>query len=86
MYRYFKEVTLIPITIMIQDNIFFEEFIVKARVSGGDIEVRQAEVLVYDNNYKVREIRLYFDRLELAQAFSPNLFDRILIRKLNQRL
>jgi hypothetical protein len=83
MYRYLKEITLIPITIMIQGNTFFEEFIVKARVSSGDIEVRQAEVLVYDNGCKVREIRLYFDRLELAQAFSSNLFDRILIRKVS---
>ena len=83
MYRYLKEITLIPVTIMIQGNTFFEEFIVKARVSGGDIEVRQAEVLVYDHDYKVRDIRLYFDRLELAQAFSSNLFDRILMRKVN---
>jgi hypothetical protein len=84
MYRYLKEIILIPVTIMIQGNTFFEEFIVKAKVSNGDIEVRQAEVLVYDNDYKVQEIRLYFDRLELGQAFSSNLFDRILIRKVNK--
>ncbi len=57
--------------------------LVKARVSSGDIEARQAEVLVYYDDCKVREIRLYFDRLELGQAFSANLFDRILISKIN---
>ena len=68
---------------MIQGNIFFEEFIAKAGVSSGDIELRQAEVLVYDDAYKVRVIRLYFDMVELAQAFSFNMFDRILIKKVD---
>ena len=81
MYAYLKEIILIPITIIIEGNIFFEEFIVKAKVAGHNIEVRQAEVLVYSNDYKVESIRLYFDRLELAQNFPSNFIDRILIRR-----
>ncbi|MBN1375017.1 MAG: nuclear transport factor 2 family protein [Dehalococcoidia bacterium] len=84
MYKYLKEITLIPITIIIHDNIFFEKFIVKAKVSGGYIEVRQTEVLIYENDYRVSSIRLYFDRLELGQAFSSNPIDRILIREVNK--
>jgi hypothetical protein len=84
MYRYLKEIILVPVTIMIQNNIFFEEFIVKAKVAGRDIELRQSEVLEYDTDYKVKSIRLYFDRLELAQAFSSNFIDRILIKQVNK--
>lgn len=83
MFRYLKEITLIPIAIIIQGNIFFEEFAVRARIQGGlKIEVKQAEVLVYGCDYKVESIRLYFDRLELARAFSSNCFDRMLIKRI----
>jgi len=84
MFRYLKEIALIPVTIIIQDNIFFEEFIVKAKIAGSDIELRQSEVLEYDTDYKVKSIRLYFDRLEIAQAFSSNFIDRMLIRRVNK--
>ena len=83
MYRYLKEIVLIPVTIMVNENTFFEEFIVKAKVKGGkELQVKQAEVLVYDQEYKVRSLRLYFDRLELTNAFAFNTTDRIIIRKL----
>jgi hypothetical protein len=84
MYSYFKELTLVPVTIMIKDNIFFEEFVVKAKIAGRDLELNQAEVLEYDTTYKVKSIRLYFDRLELARIFSSNFIDRILIERVDK--
>ena len=84
MFRYLKEMSLIPVTIIIQGNIFFEEFVVKAKIAGRDIELRQSEVLEYNTDYKVKTIRLYFDRLELAQAFPYNFIDRMLIRRVNK--
>ena len=72
-YRYLKEIKLVPITIMIEGNTFFEEFIVRTITKEGkEIQVKQAEVLVYDNEYKVKSLRLYFDRLELAAAYTSN--------------
>jgi len=84
MYRYLKEIVLVPIVIIIQDNIFFEEFSVKANAGGRNIELRQAEVLECSADYKVKSIRLYFDRLEFAQAFSFNFIDRMLIKRVNK--
>jgi ketosteroid isomerase-like protein len=82
MYKYLKEMVLIPITIMVDGNVFFEEFMVKAKVKGGkEIQVKQAEVLVYDN-YKVKSLRLYFDRLELADAFISNVVEQVMVRQL----
>jgi hypothetical protein len=85
MFEYLKEIRLIPITIIIQGNIFFEEFTVRAKIRAGrEIVVKQAEVLEYGNGYKVEILRLYFDRLELAPAFSANFLDRILIDRITK--
>ena len=85
MYRYLKEITLIPITIMVDGNTFFEEFIVRAKIKEGkEIQVRQTEVLVYDDEYKVKSLRLYFDRLELAAAYTSNPIEKIMISQLSK--
>jgi hypothetical protein len=84
MFGFLKQITLVPVTIMIQDNVFFEEFVVKARPDGRDIELKMSEVLEYDAGYRVKSIRLYFDRLELARAIPANIVDRILINRVNR--
>ena len=79
MFKYLKEIKLIPITIMIQGSIFFEEFTVRTKIRGGrEVDVKQAEVLEYGEDCKVKSLRLYFDRLELAEAYSTNILDRML--------
>ena len=81
-YKYLKEMVLVPITIMVDGNVFFEEFMVKAKVKGGkELQVKQSEVLVYDD-YKVKSLRLYFDRLELADAFTSNALERMMVKQL----
>jgi ketosteroid isomerase-like protein len=83
MFRYFKEISFTPVTIMIEGSAFFEEFIFRAKSRiGKDIETKQAEVLIYDPDYQVRSLRLYFDRLELADATASNVLERIALRLL----
>ena len=84
MFRCLGEITLVPVTIIIEDGTFFEEFVVKAKIDGRSILLRQTEILKYDNNYKVTAIRLYFDRLEFAQAISSNFIDRLLINRVSK--
>jgi len=82
-YEHLKEIILVPITIMIDGNVFFEEFTVEAKAKDGKvIQVKQAEVLVYDDNFKVKSLRLYFDRMELAHALNVNPIDKYLIGKM----
>ena len=84
-YRYLKELTLIPITIMIEGNTFFEEFLIRTKTKEGkEIQVKQAEVLVYDDEYKVKSLRLYFDRLELASAYTSNPVEKMMIDRLKK--
>jgi ketosteroid isomerase-like protein len=81
-YKYLPDMALIPITIMVDGNTFFEEFIVKTKVKGGkEIQVKQAEVLIYED-YKVKSLRLYFDRLELAEAFVSSAVERVMVNQI----
>jgi len=84
-FRYLKEITLSPITIMIEGNTFFEEFSVRTKIKEDkEIQVKQAEVLVYDDEYKVKSLRLYFDRLELAAAYTSNPIEKMMIDRLSK--
>jgi hypothetical protein len=77
-----NEIILVPITIMVDGDVFFEEFIVKAKVKDGkELKVKQAEVLVWYED-KIKSLRLYFDRLELADAFISNLLERMMVNQL----
>ena len=85
MYRYLSEIILTPATIMVDKHEFFEEFIVKAKTrKGKEIQTKQAEVLVYDKEYKVKSIRLYFDRLELAAAYVSNPIEKFMVNQVTK--
>lgn len=84
-FRYLKEITLSPITIMIEGNTFFEEFFVRTKIKEDkEIQVKQAEVLVYDDEYKVKSLHLYFDRLELAAAYTSNPIEKMMVDRLSK--
>ena len=84
-FKYLNQITLIPITIMVDQNTFFEEFTVKAMVRGGkEIRVYQSEVLVYDKEYKVTSLRLYFDRLEFAAAYTSNPIEKLMVNLISK--
>lgn len=71
-----------PVIVMIEGDIYFEEFIVKARLKNGkQITSKQAEVLIYEN-YKVKSLRLYFDRLDFADAVAEGVLSKAIIHKL----
>jgi ketosteroid isomerase-like protein len=82
MYMHVTNITLTSITILIDDSVFFEEFLIKAKTHKGKrLEVKQAEVLIYNEDYLVTSLRLYFDRLLLADTMATNFVDRILLNK-----
>ena len=85
MYKHITNITLSPITIIIDDIVFFKEFLVRAEAHKGKlVEVKQAEVPIYNENYLVTSLRLYFDRLLLAYAIVTNIIDRILLNRIIQ--
>ena len=83
MNNHLSNIKLTPIIIMTENVTFFEEFIVDARASNGNkIQMKQAEVLEYDKDYKVTNLRLYFDRLLLAKESTTNIFEKWLINRI----
>lgn len=81
-YGKLKWVKLTPITIMIQGDTFFEEFLVEAELkNGARVKANQSEVLVYEGS-EVKSLRLYFDRLEFAEAIAGDPWSRSLVKKI----
>ena len=82
-YEHIDEVKLEPVIIMIEGNVFFEEFVVNAKLHDGTkVESKQAEVLIYDENYKVKSLRLYFDRLDFANSVVKDPVSNFIVRRL----
>ena len=82
-YQHVSNYELIPVIIMIEGDVFIEEFLVRAKLPDGtEVESKQAEVLVYDEDYKVKSLRLYFDRLDFADAVTKDPISKFIVRKL----
>ena len=82
-YEHVAEVKLVPVIIMPEGNVFFEEFVVNAKLHDGTkVESKQAEVLIYDENYKVKSLRLYFDRLDFANSVVQDPISKFIVRRL----
>ena len=82
-YEHIAEVKLVPVIIMIEGNVFFEEFVVTAKLHDGTkVESKQAEVLIYHENYKVKSLRLYFDRLDFANSVVKDPINKFIVRRL----
>jgi len=65
---------------MVDNNIFFEEFIIHVTFKQGKkVSVKLAEVLEYQN-YKIKSLRLYLDRLEFADIFATGFLSKKLVK------
>ena len=79
------EVKFKPIIIMVEGNVFFEEFILVGTLPNGKVvESKQSEVLVYEN-YKIKSLRVYFDRLDFADVVAEDFVSRKIVRMLISR-
>jgi ketosteroid isomerase-like protein len=81
MYAHLAEIKFEPITIMVDGNVFFEEFILKGRLHDGtEVQSKQAEVLIFAN-YQVKSLRLYFDRMDFAHSVAKGIISKALVRR-----
>ena len=82
MYKNVRQIKLQPIIIVVKGNTLFEEFIVRARLhSGIEIKSKQAEVLVCEN-YKIKSLRLYFDRLDFAESVAKDPISKATVNRI----
>ena len=67
------EMKLTPINVQVLGNTYLEEFVAKAILEDGtEVEADQCEVLTYEN-YKVKSLHLYFDRLQYAPMLATGI-------------
>ncbi len=79
------KIKLEPINIIVKDDVFFEEFTLKAKLPDGtSVTSNQAEVLVYEN-YKIKSLRLYFDRLDFANAIATDFISKGILKTIVKR-
>jgi ketosteroid isomerase-like protein len=82
LYKHVAEIELLPVTIMVEGNTFFEEFIVKAKFYDGEAaRSNQAEVLVFEN-LKIKSLRLYFDRLDFSSSVAKDVISKTIVKQL----
>lgn len=74
-----------PVIIIVEGNVFFEEFILEGTLPNGKVvESKQSEVLVYEN-YKIKSLRVYFDRLDFADAVADGFVSKKIVKTLISR-
>jgi hypothetical protein len=82
LYKNLAEVKFVPVTVMVDGSIYFEEFILGGKLHNGvEVRSKQAEVLIYEN-LKIKSLRLYFDRLDFADAAAKGPISRAISRRL----
>jgi hypothetical protein len=82
MFQHVSAISIDPVVIMVEDDVFFEEFIVNCMLPDGKkVQSKQAEVLIFENNL-VKVLRIYFDRLDFAQSISSGWVTRRIIGRI----
>jgi len=84
LYGELGTIRFLPIKIMIDGDTFFEEFVLQAkRGAEPEVRIKATEVLVY-RDYKVTQLRLYFDRLALARVLARGFLETWIVRKVER--
>ncbi|MFW3146585.1 MAG: nuclear transport factor 2 family protein [Thermoplasmatota archaeon] len=84
LFSTFEEISFEPVTIMVEGDTFFEEFVIDAVLPDGRrIRSKQSEVLVYED-YKVKSLRIYFDRLDFADLIGTGPVRRKIVKMLRE--
>lgn len=82
MYKHVAEIKFLPVTIMVEGNKFFEEFIVEAKFHDGE-EARSNQTVVLEfEKLKVKSLRMYFDRLDFSSAVAKDVISKTIVTEL----
>ena len=82
MYKHVAEIKFLPVTIMVEGNTFFEEFVVEAKFhDGGEARSNQTVVLEFEN-LKIKRLRMYFDRLDFSGAVAKDVVSKTIVKEL----
>jgi len=81
----FKSINFKPIVIMVENDTFFEEFFIQGITTNNtELNIKVSEVLVYEN-YKIKSLRLYLDRLLFADAAITGFFGKKIVNLIKKK-
>jgi ketosteroid isomerase-like protein len=84
LYHELGSIRFEPVSIMVDGDTFFEEFVMRATREGdAEAEIPATEVLVYEG-LKVRRLRIYFDRLAIAAIRARGLVEKWVVKKMER--
>ena len=84
-FKLFETIIFEPLVIMVENNIFFEEFIIHVTFEQSKkLSIKIAEVLEYEN-YKIKKLRLYLDRLEFSDILTTGFLSKKLVKLIKKR-
>ena len=82
LYEHVANLKLLPVTIIVDGNTFFEEFTVEATFHDGEkARSNQAEVLVFEYS-KIKSLRLYFDRLDFSSSVAKGVISKTIVKQI----
>jgi ketosteroid isomerase-like protein len=82
LYKHVAEIKFLPVTVMVEGNTFFEEYVVEAKFHDGEAaRSNQAVVLVFEK-LKIKSLRLYFDRLDFSNAVAKDVISKTIVKEL----
>jgi ketosteroid isomerase-like protein len=84
-FKLFKDIVFEPIVIIVENNIFFEEFYIHGTTLDDEkLSVKVSEVLEY-KDYKIKSLRLYLDRLLFSDALQVGALSRKIVKLVKQK-
>ena len=79
LYKHVAELKLLPVTIMVEGNTFFEEFIVEATFHDGEEARSNQAVVLGFKDLKIKSLRMYFDRLDFSGAVAKDVISKTIV-------
>jgi len=81
LFAHLRTVAFEPRVILVQGNLFVEEFLVRGTTRDGiAVESKQCEVLEYEGD-KIRSLRIYLDRLDFAESLAANWIQKAVVKR-----
>ena len=86
MYLHLGEMKSETVLLMVDGNSYFREFIVhgKLKRNGGKVTSKQSEVIVFDGDYKIKSLRVYFDRFDFAESVAKNSIEKYILEMIKK--
>ena len=82
LYKHVAEIKFLPVTIMVEGNTFFEEYVVEAKFHDGEVARSYQAVVLAFENLKIKRLRLYFDRLDFSNAVAKDVISKTIVNEL----